>query len=112
MTNSHVYRKFVHEALEWILLAPLRESSLHDRVFKVFKCAFGHGLQDKDFPTNVRADWRRIVTLGERAPKRKHSWMDNTTKARAYSLTRIETTKVLESFLKIAVAVIEQRAKD
>jgi len=113
MTNSYVYSKFVIEALEWILLAPTGDSSRQNRVYKIFKCAFGCGLRDVDFPQHVRSDWRKIAgEWDKKVPKKEYEQIYNPTKATAYSLTPTEAKRVLESFLKIAVAVIKQQGSD
>ncbi len=106
VTNDYIYRKMVSPALSWIVLAPLRTSSLQDRVAKILSCSFG--LQEEDFPADLRQDWRNLTAVWERKIPGNRSWMRNAN-AKASTLKPTEAKQVLQSFLNIANGIIKRQ---
>jgi hypothetical protein len=96
----------VNPALSSIVLAPLRTSSLQDRVAKVLSCSFG--LQEKDFPADLRQDWRNLTAVWHRKNPKDRRWMKGAN-AKASTLKPTEAKQVLQSFLNIADAVIKRQ---
>ena len=105
-TNDYIYRKMVNPALSWIVLAPLRTSSLQDRVATVLSCSFG--LQERDFPADLRQDWRNLTAVCQRKMPQNRPWMKETN-AKASTLKPNEAKQVLQSFLNIADTVIKRQ---
>ncbi len=105
-TNDYIYKKMVNPALSWIVLAPKRCSSLQDRVATVLRYSFG--LHERDFPAHLRQDWRNLTAVWQREIPDNRSWM-NKTNAKASTLKPNEAKQVLQSFLRIADAVIKRQ---
>ena len=82
VTNDYIYRKMVSPALSWIVLAPLRTSSLQDRVAKILSCSFG--LQEEDFPADLRQDWRNLTAVWQRKIPENRSWMKDANAKASY----------------------------
>jgi hypothetical protein len=105
---DNVYHKMVRQALSWIVLAPKGESSLQERARKVLICYFP--FHARDFPDDVKKDWRKIESVYKARVNQRRYWEDPTT-AKAHALTAKQARLVLQSFLNIANAVTKRQGQ-
>ena len=96
-------------AVRDIVLAPKCDSSLQDRVAVVLRCS--SGIQEEDVPADVRQDWRALTAVWQRTAPQGHSWM-KPHRARASALKPTEAKQVLQSFVRIADAVIKLQGRN
>jgi hypothetical protein len=104
---DYIYEKIVAGGLlERLLLAPLKESSLQDRVVKILRVFFP--LREDYSPDDLMAEYQTITSVYSKPISPKVGWPPDQVVRKARSLTRKEAREVLRAFLTITVEVIKR----
>ena len=110
-TNYQLYDKFVYPTLKRILLADRKDSSRKSRVAEIFvgmNALMGIPVKEQDLP-GVWEDWLRLREARRTKPVPALERVYAPAQAKAESLTRKQAVQVLESFLRIADAIMKRQ---
>lgn len=109
-TNGYILTRFIRPALDEIV-AGKGKLSRKDRVYIILRNRRGCRIEGADFDESLRGDWHNVQKARVHLISDDYKSLPDKLAAIANSHRPKEAAQVLESFLKVAIAVIEKKAR-